>query len=185
MSQLLKFLKSPITAFKSYQERRRQNDALQIIFRYERQGKYREAAAVYRETAHEYIASNELIYASDLQEAIKLWLKAGDIDSAMADARSVLSVLAETGWLDNKDNGAEVLSEIVGELFVAGYELPADTFIEEVNEQLARFGQPPLRGKSEQAIIQRKCPHCGATVSMRANGSAVRCDYCKEMVSAQ
>src|ERR1700742_1186501 len=168
MSQLLKFLKSPIAAFRSYQERQRQNDALKIIFSYEREGKYREAAAVYRGTAREYITSNELIYASDLQEAIKLWLKAGDIDSAMADARSVLSVLAEAGWLD-KASGVEVLSEIVGELFVADYEPQANTFIDEVNEQLARFDQPLLRGKSTQAPIQRKCPHCGATISMRAN----------------
>jgi hypothetical protein len=184
MSQLLKFLKSPIESFKSYQERRRQHEALQVVFRYERQGKYCEAAAVYREMAREYITSNELIYASDLQEAIKLWLKAGDVDNAMVDARSVLSVLAESGWLKDSDEGVESLGEIVGEFFVAGYEPQANAFIDEVNEQLARFGHELLRGKSEQTT-QRKCPHCGAAVSVRVNSGAVRCEYCKEMVSSQ
>jgi len=107
------------------------------------------------------------------QDAFRMWIKAGDIDKALQQGRDMLRILDEAGWLDKSSSTLDDLSQMVGELYVAGYTTQADTFSKEINERLAARGlsiQPiPTPVAPNQGKLPTICPQCGGTLP-NANG---------------
>lgn len=173
-SPFLEFLKNPFAFLREREVKRLRNVAWNEAYRLERKGQFREAAAVYRKLAEENRASNELMFASDLQEAIRLCLRAGDVATAVKDAGSVLDVLADSEWLEEANGyGAAELKEILGVLYVAGRAAEAEAYVARINARVAVFGWSM---PAHDASAKRECPHCGAMIP--ASTSTTACEYC-------
>ena len=178
---------------RGYQSDRRRNKAVGEASGLEYDGKYGEAAEVYVQLAAEEGKSNELIYALYCRDAFNLWIKAKNIDKAMAQARDVLRVLSDTGWLKKSDDTVNDLSQMVGELYVAGYTAEADTFSKEINQELVAQGLAPMSvsdkaagsaATSKAGKLPAICPDCGGPLPDSGGEDEVKCPYCGSVIRA-
>ncbi len=176
-----------------YQRDRRRNKAVGEASDLEYNGKYGEAAEVYARLAAEEGKSNELIYALYRRDAFELWIKAKDIDKAMDTARDILRVLSDAGWLKKSDDTVNDLSQMVGELYVAGYTAEADTFSKEINAELVAEGLAPMSGADKLAgsaataktgKLPPICPDCGGPLPNSGGKDEVKCLYCGSIIRA-
>jgi type VI protein secretion system component VasK len=176
-----------------YQRDRRRDRAVGEASDLDYNGKPGEAAEVYAKLAAEELKSNELIYALYGRDAFKLWLKAKNIEKAMAQAREVLRVLSDAGWFKKSDDTVNNLSQMVGELYVAGYTAEADTFSKEINEALVAQGLAPMTGydriagsptTSKPGKLPAICPDCGGPLPDSGGQDEVKCLYCGSVIHA-
>jgi hypothetical protein len=184
----------PVTnVIEGYQRDRRRNKAVGEASDLDYNGKPGEAAEVYAKLAAEEGKSNELIYALYSRDAFKLWLKAKEIDKAMAQARDILRLLSDTGWLKRSDDTVSDLSQMVGELYVAGYTTEADTFSKEINAELVAEGLAPMSGSdkatgsaatSKAGKLPSICPDCGGPLPDAGGKDEVKCVYCGSIIRA-
>jgi hypothetical protein len=169
--------------FREYLRDRRRSKSWSEAYDLARAGKYAEAADIYAGRAAESLKYNELIYASDCQDAFKMWIKAKNVERALEEARNALRVLSDTGWLSKSDDSVEKLSGLAGELYVAGYAAEAESFLREINEQLAAHGLPHASAP-EGAKLPTACPHCGGLLSPPRGETEVTCSYCGSVIRA-
>jgi rubrerythrin len=183
----------PVTnVIEGFQRDRRRNKTVGEATDLDYDGKPGESAEVYAKLAAEEGESNELIYALFSQNAFKLWLKAKEIDKAMAKARDILRVLSDSGWLKKSDDTVNDLSQMVGELYVAGYTAEADTFAKEINAALVAQGLAPLASADKTAgpatakpgKLPSICPDCGGPLPEAGDQDQVLCPYCGSVIRA-
>lgn len=188
-----RFIQPVTNVIQGYQSDRRRNKAVGEASDLEYNGKYGEAAEVYARLAAEQGKSNELIYAIYIHDAFNLWLKAKEIDKAIAQAREVLRVLSDSGWLKKSDDTVNDLSQMVGELYVAGYTAEADTFSREINAELVAQGLAPMSGSittasstasSKTGVLPVNCPDCGGPLPDSGSTDVVKCIYCGSVIHA-
>ena len=171
-----------------YRQERQTRKALSEAYDLEHDGKYVEAAGAYNQVANKYIKENALIYGMYSQDAFRMWIKAGDIDKALQQGRDLLRILDEAGWLDKSSSKLDDLSQMVGELYVAGYTTQADTFSNEINQHLAAHGLSlqPIHNPvtSNPGKLPTICPQCGGTLPDANGKEEVTCEYCGSVISA-
>src|SRR6476646_6769542 len=104
---------------------------------YEREHNYAEAAKAYAEEAGTALNDNELIFADDCLDAASNWLKAGNIEEALNQARRALQGFMLDDWLkEDADDDGEYLKELtdtVGLMKRAGHDKEADLFLTDIN----------------------------------------------------
>jgi hypothetical protein len=176
-----------------YQRDRRRDKAVGEASDLDYNGKPGEAAEVYANLAAEELKSNELIYALYSRDAFKLWLKAKNIGKAMAQARDVLRVMSDAGWLKKSDDTVNDLSQMVGELYVAGYTAEADMYTKEINAALVAQRLAPMVGSDRTAgalttlnsgKLPSICPDCGGQLPDAGGKDQVQCLYCGSIIHA-
>jgi hypothetical protein len=117
---------------------------------YKSQGKFAEAAKVHMLRAELVLNDNELIYSSNCQDAFEMWMKAGEVDKALEQARNALKGYTFSDWLKGENRYIDDLVKMVGELYRADHYDEADAFLKEINAYLRSIGEDRSRW------------HCGA-----------------------
>jgi LSD1 subclass zinc finger protein len=183
----LNWIIHPASAFRDYQRDRRRHAGWDEAYDLKSAGKYAEAAAVYERLAAEILSSNELIYSNDLLDAIRIWILDRNIKKAMDNARSVLKVLNDSGWLKRSESSTEKLTAIIGELQVAGYSDEAETFSNEVNERLTAVGRSlgSIAKRPESSTFPSLCPHCGGKLVWTEGASSIKCPFCDAFIHGE
>jgi hypothetical protein len=143
-------------------------------------GRYAEAAEKYSGVASGYLEENPLIYASYSHQAFRMWLKARNGARALEQARAVLQVLDDTGWLKQSMEQVLDLILMIDEFRLAGNTVEADSFAGNLNNRLAEFGLmlKPSGGEARLSI----CPACGAQLPHADPGEELRCSFCGYIV---
>ena len=154
-------------------------------------GKHAEAAGVYARLAAQMLQDGEpswhTIYC---HEAFQSWLKAKNPECALQEARQALGALSDAcrRFSDSRrfslSSSVEQLSAMVGELYMAGYAAEADTFLREVNEQLAANGLPHIPAAGGGGKLPTTCPQCGGSLSPLRGDDKVPCTSCGCVVRA-
>jgi hypothetical protein len=156
-------------------------------------GKFAEAAAAYaREATLDYEANgNELIFAGDCINAFKNYLRVGDINDALGQARRALQGYEMGDWL-SEGNDEEYLNELTGmvsQMRSARYRSEAEAFLADVNAALAKLGRPAITvtmitiGGGEYRFPD-DCPHCGAALHAPDLDPEYTCPFCRGTVHA-
>jgi hypothetical protein len=180
-----------VGAFQRYQRSRRNNRALDEALSLDRDGKYAEAAVVYTRMAGEYITDNPLIYQLYSHDSFRMWLKAHNVEDALAQAEAVLRLLSDTGWIGRSDDAVDDLSKMVGELYVGGYVTEAGALSDKINQQLKAHGVPLLKVSPESAaaapapragLSPAICPQCGGALPLFNGAEVIRCPYCGSII---
>jgi len=155
--------------------------------------KYAEAAQVYAERAHldpNDEDDNELIFADNCISSFKDWIKAGKADEALNQARRALQGYVVGDWLkpDSDDDGENLASlrEMIADLRQAGHLKESDAFLTDVNNALAKIGQPPLSAivASAEYHFPDICPHCGGAITYRGHLDEIDCPFCNGRLHA-
>ncbi len=185
IGQGVRLLIRPLSgAIESWQRDRRRKEMIEQAYRLDLDGKYAAAAEIYASLAAEELHSNELIYARYSRDAIRMWLKAKDVEKALAQARSVLRVLGDAGWLNEPSSSSyDDLNQIVGDLYVAGYTSEAGDFSKEINAQRIAHGLAPAAASpGEAGKFPPVCPACGGPLHASEGQDEVKCPYCGAVV---
>jgi hypothetical protein len=138
------------------------------------------AAKVYERLAEDTLTHNVLIYEGDYHDALKEWLKAGDVENALANARRALAAIADTDWFP-KDDVVEDICSMVGEFYTDGFATAADTFANEINAVYAKHGLP-LRLTTKHNKFPTNCPQCGGVLPFTYSDLSVTCPFCGAVV---
>ena len=152
--------------------------------------KYAEAAQVYAERAKLDLPDNELIFADDCIDSFKNWIKAGDRDEALNEARRALQGYLLGDWLteDTDDDGEYLksLEGMVGDLRQAGFLPEADAFLRDVNNALVKLGRQPISVMVVETEYRfpDTCPHCGGMICYRGHLDEIDCPFCGGHVHA-
>ena len=176
-----------------YRRDRRIRQALDEAFSLDRDGKYAEAAEVYTRMADEEIQANQLIYQLYSHDAFREWLKAKNVEKALQIGRDVLHLLSDTGWLGKSSEAVDDLSQMVGELYVAGCPAEADALSKEINAQLAAHGvasrtvsaqAPGQTAMFKGGKLPTVCPQCGGMLPLSSGEDEIKCMYCGSVIRA-
>jgi LSD1 subclass zinc finger protein len=144
--------------------------------------RYAEAAEIYRQAALEYLKFNQLIYADYCHKGFLLWLKAGNREAALQQAQIEFHIMETGGWLKRSIDEVLSLQEIISKLQEAGHNGEAETFRQQLNNDLAEFGlmlRPPDNPK-----LPSICPTCGAALQSAPGASQIQCSFCGLVVHA-
>jgi primosomal protein N' len=176
-----------------YRRDRQRREALDEALSLDRESKYAEAAEVYTRMADQEIQANQLIYQLYAHDAFREWLKAKNVEKALQIGRDVLRLLADTGWLGNSSDAIDDLSQMVGELFVAGCPAEAEALSKEINTQLAAHGVAPRTVSAEApgqtaafkgGKLPAVCPQCGGMLPPSHGADEIKCPYCGSVIRA-
>ncbi|HEY2867216.1 MAG TPA: hypothetical protein VGJ02_09000 [Pyrinomonadaceae bacterium] len=152
--------------------------------------KYAEAAQVYADRAKLDLPDNELIFADDCIDSFKNWIKAGNREEALNEARRALQGYLLGDWLtdDGDDDGENLktLKDLIDDLREAGYTAEADAFLADVNNALVKFGRKPVSivVVSTEFRFPDICPHCGGAITYRGHLDEIDCPFCSGHVRA-
>ena len=156
---------------------------------YEREHNYAEAAKAYAEEAGTALNDNELIFADDCLDAASNWLKAGNIEEALNQARRALQGFMLDDWLkEDADDDGEYLKELtdmVGDMRRAGHPAESDAFLSDINKALVSLGLKPvtLVVMTTENKFPADCPHCGAAITYTGNLESINCPFCGGVVN--
>jgi hypothetical protein len=158
---------------------------------FETEHNYEAAAKEYASRASLELEDNELIFADDCLDSAKNWIKAGNREEALNEARRALQGYMLDDWLKDDDEKADEeylknLTDMVGDLRRAGFNAEADAFLTDINNALAKIGLKPvsLLVMSEENTFPADCPHCGAAVTYRGNLDSINCPFCGGVINA-
>jgi hypothetical protein len=155
---------------------------------YEMQHNYEAAAKEYADRASLELDDNELIFADDCLDSAKDWIKAGNRDEALNEARRALQGFMLDDWLKDDDDGEYLkeLTDFVGDLRRAGFLTESDAFLSDINNALVKIGLKPvsLLVMSDENRFPADCPHCGAGVTYRGNLDSINCPFCGGVINA-
>jgi hypothetical protein len=155
-----------------------------VAMAYERQHKYEEAAKAWAERASNDLDDNELIFADDCLDSCKNWIKAGNIEEALNQARRALQGFMLDDWLkeDAEDDGEYLkeLTDTVGLMKRAGHDKEADLFLTDINNALRKIGLKPvsLLVMTDENRFPSECPHCSAAITYTGNLDTINCPFC-------
>jgi hypothetical protein len=170
--------------FRKRKERVKRDSAIA----YEMKHDYATAAKEYASRASLELDDNELIFADDCLDSAKDWIKAGNREEALNEARRALQGFMLDDWLKDDDDGEYLkeLTDMVGDLRRAGFNHEADAFLTDINNALIKLGQKPvsLLVMSDENPFPADCPYCGAAITYRGNLDSVNCPFCGGVVHA-
>jgi hypothetical protein len=164
--------------FRKRKADQKENDAIG----YETEHKYDEAAKAWAERASSELNDNELIFADDCLDSCKDWIKAGNIEEALNQARRALQGFMLDDWLKDDEDGEYLneLTDTVALMKKAGHNKEADLFLTDINNALRSIDVKPvsLVVMSDENRFPADCPHCGAAISYMGNLDAINCPFC-------
>jgi tetratricopeptide (TPR) repeat protein len=169
------------TNFKRDRRRRKSWDEAYALIH---TGKFAEAARIYEQMAAESLEYNELIYEGDCHDAFKVWLKAGNADNALTNARDALRVISNSDWIRLSEGTVDDFCKMVGEFYGAGFEPAADVFANEINAELVKHKLPP-RFETRHGKFPSACPQCGGTLPFTYSDVSVTCPFCNSVFRAE
>ena len=167
-----------------------------------KKGRHLQSEAIHFETEHEYakaaqafadeagtaLNDNELIFADDCIDSAKNWLKAGNAEEALNQARRALQGFMLDNWLKDDEDGEYLkeLTDLVGDMRRAGCMSEADAFLTDINNALRSLGLKPvsLLVMSDANRFPEDCPHCGAAITYTGNLDTINCPFCNGVVHA-
>jgi len=162
----------------------KENDAIG----YETEHKYDEAAKAWAERASAELTDNELIFADDCLDSCKDWIKAGNIEEALNQARRSLQGFMLDDWLKDDEDGEYLkeLTDTVALMKKAGHDKEADLFLTDINNALRSIDVKPvsLLVLSDENRFPADCPHCGAAISYIGNLDTINCPFCAGVIHA-
>ena len=168
--------------------KRRASHLQNVAMDHELKHEYTEAAEAYAKEASVALADNELIFADDCIYSFNNWLKAGNIDEALNQARRALQGFMLSDWLKRDDDGEYLkeLTDMVGDMQRAGHSKEADLFLTDINNALRSLDMKPvsLMVMSGDRRYPDACPHCGATMSYHGNLEEINGAFCNGVVHA-
>jgi len=148
--------------------------------------KFADAAETYAQQADIDLPANELIFADECKYAFEMWMKAGNPQKALEQARRALNGYSRGHWLKGENPYIDNLTEMVGDLRKADRVDEADAFLSDINKYLISIGEQPvivtLSGK--QRSYPEACPHCGGTISYHGMLDEITCPFCNGVVHA-
>lgn len=148
--------------------------------------KFAAAAETYERQADLDLPNNELIYADECKYAFEMWMKAGNYEKALEQARRALHGYTLGDWLKGENSYIDNLTEMVGDMRKADRVDEADAFLNDINKYLASIGEQPvvvtLSGK--QRSFPDSCPHCGGTISYHGTLEEITCPFCNGVIHA-
>jgi len=151
---------------------------------------YADAAQAYAKRASIDLPHNELMFADDCLSSAIDWIKAGNADEALGEARRALQGYLLGDWLkkDEDDDGEYLksLTDMVAALRQAGYTKESDAFLSDINNALIKIGEKPISVMvmGTENRFPNACPHCGADVSYRGNLDEINCPFCGGAIHA-
>ena len=162
----------------------KENDAIG----YETEHKYDQAAKAWAERASAELTDNELIFADDCLDSSKDWIKAGNIEEALNQARRALQGFMLDDWLKDDEDGEYLkeLTDTVALMKKSGYDKEADLFLTDINNALRSIDVKPvsLLVMSDENRFPADCPHCGAAISYTGNLDTINCPFCAGAIRA-
>jgi hypothetical protein len=161
-------------------QRRRRSQAWDEAYAFRQAGDFASAAKVCEGLAAGTLTDNELIYESDCHDAMKDWLKAHDVENALANARNALRVIAASNWFP-ADSTVDDICEMVGEFYTEGYATVADMFANEINAEYVKHNLP-VRFTTKHGKFPTNCPQCGGTLPFTYSDVSVTCPFCSAVV---
>ncbi|HTK38878.1 MAG TPA: hypothetical protein VL325_10335 [Pyrinomonadaceae bacterium] len=148
--------------------------------------KFADAAEAYAQQADIDLPDNELIYADECEYSFEMWMKAGNYERALEQARRALRGYTLGHWLKGENSYIDNLTEMVGEMRKADRVDEADAFLTDINNYLASIGEQPvvvtLSGK--QRSFPDSCPHCGGEISYHGTLEEIECPFCNCVIHA-
>lgn len=170
--------------FKKHKKRSKRDAAIA----FEMEHNYEAAAKEYADRASLDLEDNELIFADDCLDSAKNWIKAGNREEALNEARRALQGFMLDDWLKDDDDGEYLkeLTDMVGDLRRAGFAAESDAFLTDINNALLKLDMKPvsLLVMSEENRFPPDCPHCGAAITYRGNLDSISCPFCGGIVNA-
>ena len=167
--------------FAKFLRGRRRSKAWDEAYRFKQAGDFAAAAGVYEGLAADSLADNELIYEGDCHDAFVMWLQAKNVDNALGQARKALRVTSDSGCLNWSSSTVDDLCKMVGELYVAGCATAADSFANEINEQLVAKGLP-ARLATKHGKFPTTCPQCGGELPFTYADDNIICPFCSSVI---
>ena len=175
--------------------RKRKTDAeLKRAIDLEYDHNFAEAAQVYAERAKLNLSGgdddNELIFADNCISSFKDWIKAGNREEALNEARRALQGYLLGDWLtaESDDDGENLksLKDMISDLREAGYAAEADAFLSDVNNALVKLGREPLSVMviATEFRFPDTCTHCGGAITYRGHLDEIDCPFCNGRVHA-
>jgi len=170
--------------FKKQKGHRLQSEAIH----FETEHEYAKAAQAYAEEAGTALNDNELIFADDCIDSAKNWLKAGNGEEALNQARRALQGFMLDDWLKDDEDGEYLkeLTDLVGDIRRAGHITEADAFLTDINNALRKLGLKPVSVlvMSDANRFPDDCPHCGAAITYSGNLDTINCPFCSGVIHA-
>lgn len=179
--------------FEKYFQKRRADKELREAVDLESEHKYQQAAEVWAERAklkHDGEDENELLFADDCISSFKDWIKAGNGEEALNQARRALQGYLVGDWLDpeNDDEGENItsLKNMVADLRQAGFLKEADALLGDINNALQKLGQQPMSVMvvTTEYRFPDSCPHCGGSIDYCGHLDEIACPFCNGRVHA-
>ena len=163
------------------------NEIWQKSYDLAKEGKYADAAKFNALQAVRELKVSEPMYCLYTKYAVEMWIKAGEPNKALDEARNILRVYVKNdgAWLKHKSGDyAKNFTSIVSDFFTAEYTAEAAVLAGEVNYQLEKFGLQircaavPVR----KNVFPASCTDCGANVFSNPYQDIAQCDYCKAVI---
>ena len=170
--------------FTNFRRSRRRRKTWDEAYRLSQAGDFAAAAKIYERLATESLQYNELIYEGDCHEACLLWLKAGNPDNALSNARNALRVIGGSDWIRLSDAAVDDICKMVGEFYGAGYAHAADMFANEINAELIK-NNLPARFETKHGKFPEACPQCGGTLPFTYSDASITCPFCSSVIRAE
>jgi tetratricopeptide (TPR) repeat protein len=157
------------------------------------EGQFTEAAVIYERLCAEGKERGFVARAADFAlQAARAYFAAGDIDTALANAKEGLRLLARGG---RPDRIPQVLSKIVAKLREKGYNIQADELEREAERILSEVGlsleeaeQQAPQMPEKRGTLPAKCSGCGAPVIPDEvewhDAQTAECLYCGTVLKA-
>lgn len=170
--------------FENFRRDRRRSKAWSEAYGFRKAENFAEAAKVYERLALESLQYNELIYEGDCHDAFNYWIKAGNPENALRNARDALRVIGDSDWITDSVDTVDDVCKMVGELYGAGYAPAADVLANEINAKLVAH-KLPARFETKHGKFPTACPQCGGVLPFTYSDSSVTCPFCSSAVRAE
>jgi hypothetical protein len=174
--------------FGKFFRKRKADHKQNVAIGYETEHKYEEAAKAWAERASTELSDNELIFADDCLDSCKDWIKAGNIEEALNQARRALQGFMLDDWLKDDEDGEYLkeLTDTVALMKKAGHDKEADLFLTDINNALRSMDVKPvsLLVMSDENRFPADCPYCGAAISYKGNLDTINCPFCSGVIHA-
>ncbi|HMJ08937.1 MAG TPA: hypothetical protein VK468_08025 [Pyrinomonadaceae bacterium] len=167
--------------------RDRKRDSIDnVAWQLKGQGKYAEAAGKYIEEAEIAKVDNDLIYADECRYAFEMWMKAGETEKALEQARNALSGYKRGDWLKGENDYIQNLLSMVSDLNKADHMDEADLLLGDINTYLVSVGEMPatVTRWGKQHKFPDECPHCGGSITYHGYKQETQCTFCNGTVQA-